>query len=263
MATRLHRQPAVINYANIYPLNVRRYPTYNAPLVAVVDETSRALCRPVHVVDVGAAVGDTALLLVDRCRSAMDRLDCFEGDETFYDILCHNIEDHPFIRAHRVMLGAERGVIPSLVRSQHEGTAMPGGAESVPGTTLDEAIGDGRPDVVKVDTDGWDGRILAGARALLAAHRPSVIFEWHPCLCRVAGTDDDEAFEVLTSQGYDRFVLFDKYGAFSQFGLGEIDRLRRLALDGTADPDRHYDVAALHSSSPVDEVRLADRAGTR
>src|ERR1700738_4415458 len=58
--TDLHGFPATINFANPYPIAVRRLPNYNAPQVELVAATAEAKHRPIHIVDVGAAVGDTA-----------------------------------------------------------------------------------------------------------------------------------------------------------------------------------------------------------
>ena len=49
-----------------------------------------------------------------------------------------------------------------------------------------------------------------------------------------------------------------KFGQFSHFGDSYLDELRKLCLESTTLIDWHYDVVALHTSSLVNEVRLAD-----
>jgi FkbM family methyltransferase len=255
--TKLHGRVASINFANPYPFFIQRFPTYNAPQVELVAAISKAAGRPVHVVDVGAAVGDTAMLLLEWCGAQIDRLDCIEGDPEFVRLLSQNLP-FPNVHIHSAVLSARNESIPSLVRTQHQGTASAEGADTRRATTLDDLLAGTHPDVIKVDTDGFDGQILAGAREILSTSRPAVIFEWHPLLCRRVGTDDRLGFDVLEAAGYDRFVFFDKYGEFSHFGLEGLDDLRRLCLTGTTRFDWHYDVVALHPASGVDEVDLAD-----
>ena len=67
VSTTLHGRRVTINFANPYPRTVRRYTNYNAPQVEIVALAAEAAGAPVTVVDVGAAVGDTALLLLERC----------------------------------------------------------------------------------------------------------------------------------------------------------------------------------------------------
>ena len=149
--------------------------------------------------------------------------------------------------------------MPSLVRSQHQGTASAQGANEVQAVTLDSFFTDvGTPDVIKVDTDGYDGKVLGGASRLLQATRPSVLFEWHPRLCHITGTDDEQAFSVLRDAGYSRFIFFTKFGQFSHFGDANLDKLRELCLTSVTLTDWHYDVVALHADSLVDEVALSD-----
>jgi FkbM family methyltransferase len=253
----LHGQRAIINFANPYPLAVRRFANYNAPQVELISAASDILGRHIHVVDVGAAMGDTTFLIQQKCEGAIGRLDCIEGDPMFFEYLRKNVIG-PKVRLHKAILSDTPGPIASLVRSQHQGTASAHGTETVEATTLDELFADQSPDVLKIDTDGYDGTILAGGKRLLDRAHPAVLFEWHPKLCELVGTDPLSAFEVLRQAGYDRWVFFTKFGQFSHFGDSNLDQLTRLCLTSETLDDWHYDVVALHPTSSIDEVELAD-----
>ena len=246
-----------INFANPYPRTVRRYTNYNAPQVEIVALAAEAAGAPVTVVDVGAAVGDTALLLLERCGPMIDSLQCVEGEPVFAATLRTNLTD-PKVDIHEVVLAEQPGPVPGLVRSQHEGTASAHGQCVVEATTLDNLFSDLTPQVVKIDTDGFDGRILAGGTALLDRACPAVLFEWHPNLCRAVGADPLLAFEVLGGAGYNRWVFFTKFGQFSHFGNDHLEELAQLCMTSTTLSDWHYDVAALHMSSSIDLLMLAD-----
>jgi FkbM family methyltransferase len=254
---KLHGHAAQINFSNPYPFAARRYPNYNAPQVELVALQSEVLGRAVDIIDVGAAVGDTALLLLDRCATAIRQLDCVEGDARFTKTLRANLTD-PRIRIHQTMLSNTDKPIPGLIRSQHEGTASAHGDDLVEASTLDILFKDASPDVIKIDTDGYDGNILAGGKDLLARAHPAVLFEWHPPLCELVGTDPMRAFEVLREVGFNRFVFFTKFGQFSHFGADHLEKLVTLCLTSTTLSDWHYDVVAFDATSKLDEVNLAD-----
>src|SRR5512133_2175401 len=52
---RLHGHSVRVNIGHPYPAFIRRWPTYNSPLVRVVRMVHQTLERPVTLVDVGAS----------------------------------------------------------------------------------------------------------------------------------------------------------------------------------------------------------------
>lgn len=259
----VHGQRTYLNYGHAYPIFARRFLDWNNPLIEIVTQTSEALGQPIHVVDIGAGVGDTVLLLRANCPGMVARFHCIEGDEEFFRYLRQNFGEKEDVSLYQAMLSSAAGVVPSLVR-HHAGSSASQGADEVQSTTVDLLFANAtsRVHVIKVDTDGFDGKILGGAKTLIARDRPQVIFEWHPILCQDAGNSDLEHFEILNELGYDRFIFYMKYGHFSHFMSG-LDRdalasLSKLALGGKHDSDWHYDVIALPRESPLSEVRLAE-----
>ncbi len=254
--TTLHGRSVYLNFGNPYPFFVRQFPTYNAPQVEAVLLAADVLRRPVRVVDVGAAVGDTALLLLERCPLQLERIDCVEGEGRFFALLEVNLRGTVAV-AHFATLSDIEGDVPELVRTQHQGTASAVGESRLPAVTLDQIID--HADVIKVDTDGYDGLILAGSKRLLST-KPMVLFEWHPLLCAHVGTDERVAFNVLGEIGYDRFVFCNKFGEFSQFMTAlDQDRLNALAqfcLTSKTAYDWHFDVLAL-GGPDVDLISVA------
>jgi FkbM family methyltransferase len=204
----------------------------------------------VTLVDVGASIGDTAMLVRDRCPTMVDEIMCIEGDDMFAALLDANVATMPGVRAIRAMAGDGSPTVPSLVRT-HAGSATPRGDDRSAASTLDELTSPlSHVDVVKIDTDGYDGHVLVGAGRLLEQHRPVVQFEWHPQLAAAANVDVRLPFETLTQAGYETFVWFDKYGkpAWTESNV-DADRIVARAswctTGATPSPDWHYDVIAL------------------
>jgi FkbM family methyltransferase len=79
---------------------------------------------------------------------------------------------------------------------------------------LDELVGASAPDsplrLVKMDVEGFEGRLLAGARETLTGRRPLVICEIHDPLLRSAGTSADELVAQFGACGYAPSAPFDR-----------------------------------------------------
>ncbi len=228
------------------------------PIVAAVHLARVARGRPVVVVDVGAAVGDTAALVLGRCGGEVGRIVCAEGNPAFFPLLVRNIDEHlrPASRgvaldAVQVLLAERETEVAPLTEGVHAGTAAVGaGGATEAALPLDAVLPPGAPvDVLKVDTDGFDGRILAGACRTIAAQRPFVVFEWSPIQYADLDSDILEPFEVLAACGYGRFLLYSKEGRYLEDLDGvDVDRLRELqaAFEATRDRgDDYVDVLAL------------------
>src|SRR5262245_50236152 len=85
--TTIHGVKVRVNYGYTYPLNMRLYRDLNNPLVELTVQTSLSYERPVVVIDVGAAIGDTVLLLDSNCPSHVAKYVCVEPDAEFSSYL--------------------------------------------------------------------------------------------------------------------------------------------------------------------------------
>lgn len=169
-------------------------------------------------VDVGANVGDTAALVHDVAPDA--RFVCIEGHARYAGLL----------RANIASLGIDAEVIEACcgdgtggawaVTDDEHGTARlaRGGVDvAVPlMTTLDQVSSESARarsvTVLKIDTDGWDLRVLRGAAALIRERHPIVYLEWHPALLREGGDDPASLFPMLASAGYTHARLYGNRG---------------------------------------------------
>jgi len=255
-------QRAIVNVGNTYPVLARRFPTLNGPLVELVSECYAMRRCGLTLLDIGAATGDTILLLRAKCPDMVAEFYCIDGDPEFFGYLQRNVGSLPGAHLVQAVLSSSDTIARSLVRI-HGGTASAQGTEQVPATALDTLFGMSQLhalDILKVDVDGYDGRVLRGSSQLLDRYRPCVIFEWHPILCEDTGNSYADHFESLMAHGYSRFVWFDKYGRFSHFMTAHdqsaVDLAAQYCLDARA-LDRHYDVIALPDESSIDPVNLA------
>jgi FkbM family methyltransferase len=266
VVTKIHGKAVILNYGNTYPVNYRLFKSLNSPIVELVYQSYTTLGSPIIFVDIGAAIGDTILLLEQRCPRMIERFYCIDGDPEFFRYLGTNLGHLANGTLLFALLSSHPGSAPGLVRI-HGGTASAQGKASAPATTLDALLLPQqlpRLDVLKCDVDGYDGKVLRGAMAVLRTFRPAVVFEWHPILCQQTANPWTDHFEVLEASGYSAYLWFTKFGHFSHFMIGyekaAVDALAELTLRNVHETDWHYDVVALHSTSALSRMALAELA---
>jgi hypothetical protein len=189
---------------------------------------------------------------------------CIDGDAEFSSYLKHNLRSIRSATCIFHQLSRATSLQSGLVRT-HAGTASAQGNDRVETDPLDYVFNKhaiGAVDVLKVDVDGFDGEVLAGAQETLKRDRPGVIFEWHPGLCKQTANSWLTAFETLRSVGYSRSVWFNKFGEFSHFAnnhdTDNIERLARFCIAGQSLYDWHYDVISLPDEISGRDTALAD-----
>lgn len=85
--------------------------------------------------------------------------------------------------------------------------------------TLDRFAADhalGRIGFIKIDTEGFEARVLRGARSVIAAHRPVIMFELSPS---DFGPDGSDVVNLLSDAGYD-FVSVERNFDFGESRFG-------------------------------------------
>lgn len=258
----LHGFKVEVNHGNTYQQIASSLRYFNAPFVEMVYQASQKLGRRVRIADVGAACGDSVLLLEQRCSQFVEKYFCFEGDVEFSSLLRKNMKQFDKVVIFESLLASEHKKIRSLVK-HHLGTASSTGEafhEANPLDTFIEKI-DGTLDILKIDVDGYDGEVLLGAKRILSTHKPWVIFEWHPELIQKAHQNCHIAFRALEDCGYIRLLWFNNIGTFSHFSnlpsAEEIDLFNEYLLKINSRCDEHFDIIALPFADQTVELNLA------
>jgi FkbM family methyltransferase len=141
----------------------------------------RSLLKPgFRVADVGANIG-YILLLFESAVGPGGSVACFEPEPENVAELRRNAEANAFanVLIFPVAVGAAPGTV-SLRSGLNGAVAEDGSGDlTVPMVRLDDALA-GPVDFLKIDVEGYEGHVLAGARRLLAEHRPTLFVEIHP-----------------------------------------------------------------------------------
>ncbi|HWQ12464.1 MAG TPA: FkbM family methyltransferase [Roseiflexaceae bacterium] len=255
----------VINFAHQLPYYMKGYPEYSRNISRIADFI-RSRIGGLCMIDVGANVGDT----VAMCGlKPDDKFFLVEGDPTYFALLKQNFaNEHGVVLVH-TMLSDRFGIQPgSLVAAngtarveQGKGTSL-----NLHYTTLDllAAAHGGLKDtnLLKVDVDGYDGRVLRGARQVIDWSHPILFFECSPRELEAAGDDALALLDDLSALGYRRFVFYDNLG----YLLGVVsadsrDQLADLMFYSRQRPGYYYDILTFHvdQNSYLDQFLAQER----
>ena len=165
-----------------------------------------------HIVDVGANTG--VYTLVALAASKQTSVTSFEPNPRFRQALLGNLvinswDDRCAVEEFAVAerSGTDRFYFPEtdaphsgrLVRSQYRFAAPSG--EVIQVVSLDDYFRDRVVDLIKIDVEGGEHLVLAGAERLLQNVAPAIVFECHP------EADLDAVSDLLESLGYRTFQL--------------------------------------------------------
>ncbi len=246
-----------MNWAHSLPSFIASYPHYETEigrLAAFIGARDGRL----SMIDVGANIGDTIALL--PALSAAQFL-CIEGSRKYFDLLVRNFGPDPSVRCVNALLydGSSAAAESDLI--ERNGTAQLGHAhgpveKGAKFTTLDAVI-DQYPqfasaNFLKIDTDGYDFRVLKGGANLLGAARPALHFE----LCfhlweEVGRTDLAEALAWLAAAGYGCAILYDNLGyLIGTEILAKPDKLMALHDYAMRRRDFYLNIVAFHDTDP-------------
>ena len=161
-------------------------------------------------IDVGAFTGQVSSFAAMRCSQS--RVLAIEPDPEFCARIRDNLALNRIDNVEVVGAGlADQAGELSLNTSGGKGWAPSfvdkglDGSITVPVTTLDEVLSkhDIQPDVLKIDVEGFEYRVLLGGREALSSRKlRSVYIEFHPRLVRAAGDDIAETICFLNQFGF-------------------------------------------------------------
>lgn len=257
---RIHGMDAKVNLGYTYPVYAKKFPFLNSPLVELVTQLFHLTNRKITIIDVGAAIGDTALLINDKCNGKVLKMYCVDGDLEFGYYLNYNLKKINFAEPFITILSAYGADTREMIRI-HSGTASAQGEYKIKSQTLDNLIlplAPNQVDILKIDVDGFDGEVVKGAKNIIKDYTPTIIFEWHPHLIEVTKNNILEIFKNLKISGYNTFLWYNKYGYFSFITNASDDFSLITKYTKESINDWHYDIIAIHDTSNLEIQKLVD-----
>ena len=205
------------------------------------------------IVDIGANIGDTAAVIAQHCAN---KLILVEASDYFAGILARNVKQFPNeVEIQRVFVSDGKEIRGNL--HYRGGTAFfeeGAGASSGPSKPTRRLcdIADAKTRFVKIDTDGFDTKIIRAGLDWLAAQKPALLFE-NTIADKETLDDADSLFENLKEIGYEYFIYWDDPGfhVLSTTSLAATKDLNRylfkLVESGYPRGISNYDVLCLQA----------------
>ncbi|MDB6118643.1 MAG: methyltransferase, FkbM family [Verrucomicrobiaceae bacterium] len=229
----------------------RDFPLTNSVIARVVAAIAKD--EPtLSMIDVGANCGDSTAI----AKTAHDLpVLCIEPDEHLYGQLQDNLRQFSHITLVRQYLGEQNAVGKfDVTKTGWNNTLVSptdGATSVIDFKTLDETVRDwtylNQVRFLKCDTEGFDVRVLHGARKLLTDRQPVVLFEYNRD--SMTGCDEDgfRVFDYLRETGYGPVLFYDAYGRFiaaADLGSTELMRDFHDYAEGLKGKVLYYDVLA-------------------
>lgn len=182
-------------------------------------EIIRTIIKPgMTVVDVGAHIGYFTIFMANLVGEN-GRVFAFEPDPHNFSLLARNVTVNGLsnVVVERVALAATAGErqlyrdrenLGNMSFSERNVTqGRLGGNIVVPATTIDNYFSNRKVDFLKVDVQGAEGLVLAGARKILMRDRPKFVMEFWPYGLKNVGTDPKALLKWLSELGFSFRVI--------------------------------------------------------
>lgn len=247
----------VTRNGNRYELNLAEGIDLAVYLGLYEPSTARALARLIRpgaqVVDIGANVGVHTVHMA-RLVGPRGRVFAFEPTTFAFAKMKRNLQINPGLQEHVVATQCflARTDLAPAPKSVYAGWPLRGGTDlhpkhlgepkstdGIPSRTLDAFLDEhGKPPIalVKLDVDGYECDVLAGARRMHERDRPVFVMELAPYVLEEHGTSLDELLGYFTPLGYRFYAERD---ANLRMSIGEILRSTEdgSSLNVVARPD--------------------------
>jgi FkbM family methyltransferase len=216
-------------------------------------------------VDVGANIGDTVAIV--RNKVNVPAL-CLEGDNKSFALLTENIKQFSGnVVAKKIYMGEiEERIRVNLLKEGWNTTIIPAHDDNCQQelslTTLDRLLESDtemkNSRFVKVDTEGYDIKILHGAVNFLQQVQPVLFFEYNRENMSAIGENGLRVFDLLRKCDYDRLMFWDPTGRFllstNISNRSLISHLHEYA-DGFRSSNHYYDICAFSAN----DVSIAEK----
>ena len=254
IVTRVNRQLILCPYTHKLPIYQKEYPLYDRQLARLCKYMKKTTGRKISIIDVGANIGDTVINIGIKDASYL----CIEGNEYFSKYINHNLKKYDYT-IERYFL-TDKPQEKNFVIESANGTGKLRYASCTKTSnlcTLDELTEqkyqDFCPDLLKIDTDGFDFKVIRGAKQTLQKWHPMLFFEWDKAYCEEQKENMLAIFPLLKELGYSTCILFDNYGNYFDTVDVSDTLLLKKHIENTLGSGLpyYYDVLAVHSMSEI------------
>lgn len=199
------------------PLIRKTYPYYSTN-IGRISCVLRAKYPDLTLIDIGANVGDTVAILRHQAHYPIL---CIDGDKHFFSILKKNAENWIDVELVNSFVGdttsrflgkiETMGGTGHLMEDQHS-------SQQIEIRKLSDILYEHprfeNAKMIKIDTDGFDPKILKSELVLLLVLKPVLFFEYDPYFFGKIKDDGFQIFQALKDIGYKAALVFENTGEY-------------------------------------------------
>ncbi len=213
------KQVQVGNYSllanGIHPvegnLNFYKYYSRNLPRIAKYMEGKYP---SFGIIDIGANIGDTVALI--RSHEVNQTIYSVEGEPTYIGMLKQNLGLFKDVTLFETFLGETTHLVDGGTEVT-DGTARlnKNNGSQIQVKKLDDLAKENNLQnikLLKIDTDGFDLKILRGGLEFIKEQTPVIFFEYDAVYLEEQGENGVDIFASLHNQGYQTAIFYDNFG---------------------------------------------------
>ena len=237
---KVHGRAVTMPLSHALPIYLKEFPFYDR-LPGRLAQFIREKLRVIRCIDVGANVGDTIAALkepfVSEKRATVDTFLAIEPNPRFRKCLTSNWGNDERVTILPYICSSSDGDTSACI-SESNGTASIDFSGEVAGDhdggfakrTIDSIVSQykdiGEFNLLKIDTDGHDFEVLAGAKEFIANSLPFLYFEVDAFSNPRFVDECLGTLEFLHTAGYGKLFIYDNFG--SLMGLFETSDIRSV-----------------------------------
>ncbi len=209
------------------------------------------------VIDVGANIGYYTILIADKVKKVY----ALEPDKTNFEILKKNIQENDLknVVAIKAAAGSKKGKLNLYKSKENLGDHRLYGndveVEKVKIIKLDELVRE-KVDLIKIDTQGWEPEVVAGAKKIITKDKPIIFMEYSPASYKAARLDGKKMMQFLRKI-YKKIWWIDEWlYVYKNLKQKEIDKICANNKTGYADMWMKKDVGWYDKIGQVRDLRV-------
>jgi FkbM family methyltransferase len=189
---------------------------YNINMVKVAETISKKY-KDLTIIDVGANIGDSVALIKTFIEVPILSI---EGNGEYYELLKENTKKFKNIKLIKTMVDERRhtgrGEITNI-----NGTGLievDKTSDTISFDKIDNLLRlnkkYAKSKFIKIDTDGYDGKVIRGSTVYIKKQKPIIFFEYSPILLESAGDSGEEIISFLKDRDYKYLLIYMNTGEF-------------------------------------------------
>ena len=252
----VHCFPMLMAFSHELPTYKSQFELYDS-LLGRASDYLRSRDGALVCIDVGANIGDSVI----ACKpQSMDKFFAIEPSKHYLKFLSRNTAKLNTTISKTIVGEVSRRGKFTIV--EDSGTATLVEVDNALGyeemLTLDDLIkADGSrfsaPNLLKIDTDGYDLKIISGAQSLLRENNMFLLFEcdWFRRTSYLA--DLELALSQLANSGFTQILVYDNVGyLIGMFEIADARSMRDLVMYQMQRNGYYFDVLAIKGQSALD-----------